>query len=65
MQAFGKRYSIKATRIQVMQFTIRQYQTVIIFTRLRISQGSRLSNAKEYVEPPAFDVEEVRTFLFF
>ena len=27
MQAFGKQYSIKATRIEVMQFTTRQYQT--------------------------------------
>ena len=26
MQAFGKQYSIKATLIQVMQYTIRQYQ---------------------------------------
>ena len=28
-----------------------------------IPQGSRLSNAKEYVEPPAFDAEKVRTFV--
>ena len=28
-----------------------------------ISRGSRFSNAKEYVEPPAFDVEKVRTIV--
>ena len=28
-----------------------------------ISRGSRFSNAKEYVEPPAFDAEKVRTFV--
>ena len=28
-----------------------------------IPQGSRLSNAKEYVEPPAFNAEKVRTFV--
>ena len=27
MQVFGKQYSTKATRIQVTQFTLRQYQT--------------------------------------
>ena len=28
-----------------------------------IPQGSRLLNAKEYVEPPAFNAEKVRTFV--
>ena len=28
-----------------------------------ISRGSRLSNAKEYIELPVFDAEKVRTFV--